>query len=248
MITKCICLLLSLLGIISPLGITESSSVPVWARFGKSDGVYARAETDEKVIALTFDDGPHPKRTKEILEILDEYGIKATFFFIGQNVRDYPDSVPLVQAAGHEIGNHTFSHRNLQTLDYSSLCAEIDDTAAAVEEMIGYRTKLLRPPEGKFTDDVLRVAEERGYSVICWSVDTLDWAHNPSENIAANILSSVEAGDIILFHNNGLHTAEALPEILRYLSDNGLRAVPISQMLIKGGSYVDSSGVQRAAK
>ena len=135
-------------------------ALPTFASQGSQDVIYSW-NCNEKVIALTFDDGPHPKRTKEILEILDEYGIKATFFFIGQNVRDYPDSVPLVQAAGHEIGNHTFSHRNLQTLDYDSLCSEIDQTEAAVAEMIQYETKLLRPPEGKFSDEVLRAAEER---------------------------------------------------------------------------------------
>lgn len=208
-------------------------SLPAFASQGSQDVIYSW-NCNEKVIALTFDDGPHPKRTKEILEILDEYGIKATFFFIGQNVRDYPDSVPLVQSAGHEIGNHTFSHRNLQTLDYSSLCAEIDDTEAAVEEMIGYRTKLLRPPEGKFTDDVLRAAEERGYSVICWSVDTLDWAHNPSENIAANILSSVEAGDIILFHDfvsGESPTPAALRMIIPPLLEQGYRFVTVSELI-----------------
>ncbi len=208
-------------------------AVPTVADIPPSDVIYSW-NSNEKIIALTFDDGPHPKRTKEILDILDEYGIKATFFFIGQNVVDYPDAVPLVQAAGHEIGNHTFSHRNLQTLDYASLCSEIDRTEAAVEDMIEYRTRLLRPPEGKFSDTVLEAARERDYSVICWSVDTLDWAHNPPENIAQNVLSSVEAGDIILFHDfvsGESPTPAALRMIIPPLLEQGYRFVTVSELL-----------------
>ena len=192
--------------------------------------------SNEKVVALTFDDGPHPYRTAEILEILDEYGIKATFFFIGQNVRDYPGPALLVSRAGHEIGNHTFSHRNLQSLSYAELCNEISSTEEAIFELLGCETHLLRPPEGKFSDDVIKAAREKNYSVICWSVDTLDWAHNTVENITNEVLGSVEAGDIILFHDfvsGESPTPAALRIIIPTLIDRGYRFVTVSELMGK---------------
>ena len=208
-------------------------SSAVYGSEAAPDVIYSWS-SNEKVVSLTFDDGPHPYRTDEILDILDEYGIKATFFFIGQNVRDYPNAVPRVMAAGHEIGNHTFTHRNLQTLCYSDLVKEIEDTEEALIELVGYEPKLLRPPEGKFSDDVIRASKEKGYSIICWSIDTLDWAHNPTENIVHEVLDSVEAGDIILFHDfvsGESPTPAALRMIIPTLIERGYRFVTVSELM-----------------
>ena len=210
-------------------------STCVYGSESASDVIYSW-NSNEKVVALTFDDGPHPYRTKEILDILDEYGIKATFFFIGQNVRDYPESALLVSNAGHEIGNHTFSHRNLQSLSYDELCTEISSTEDIICELLGCETHLIRPPEGKFSDDVIKAAREKDYSVICWSIDTLDWAHNPTENIVREVLDSVEAGDIILFHDfvsGKSPTPAALRVIIPVLIERGYRFVTVSELIGK---------------
>lgn len=208
-------------------------ALPSYGSESSEDVIYSW-NSNEKVIALTFDDGPHPYRTEEILDILDEYGIKATFFFIGQNVKDYPKPALLVSERGHEIGNHTFTHRNLQSLTFSELMNEIITTESAIDELVGCETHLLRPPEGKFSDDVIKAAREKGYSIICWSIDTLDWAHNPSENIAKDILDSVEAGDIILFHDfvsGQSPTPAALRMVIPTLIERGYSFVTVSELM-----------------
>ncbi len=198
-----------------------------------SDVVYSM-HTNEKTIALTFDDGPHPRYTAEILDILGEYDIKETFFTIGQNVDLYSDIVKAVYEAGHEIGNHTYSHSNMRFLTEEKIYSEISDTENAVYGNIEYRTKLLRPPGGMLCDTVCKVAEENDYTIVCWSVDTLDWAHTPSEDIVNNVLSSVKGGDIILFHDyvSGKSTTiDALKVIIPTLLDEGYQFVTVSELI-----------------
>ncbi len=201
-----------------------------------SDVIYSW-HGNEKNIALTFDDGPHPYRTKEILDLLDEYGIKATFFVEGQNVELYPELVAEEYAAGHEIGNHSYYHADMKKLSYTEICSEIESTENKVYENIEYRTRLLRPPGGQIGDELLRAAREEDYSLICWSVDTRDWAHNSVDEIINNVLSSVEGGDIILFHDyvsGDSPTLPALKVIIPKLLDEGYNFVTVSELISSG--------------
>lgn len=216
----CIIILIALLLLRVPAK-ASSEVVYSWQNSGKS-------------IALTFDDGPHPRYTEEIIDILDKYGIRATFFFIGVNVEAYPDAAELVKSRGHEIGNHTYSHQNLRELSYDEMCHEIDLGENAVFDRTGLRTRLLRPPEGKMCDALLAATAERNYNVICWSVDTMDWAHTPSEQIVENVLTTTEAGDIILFHDyvsGESPTPQALEQIIPVLLERGYEFVTVSELL-----------------
>lgn len=198
-----------------------------------SDVVYSM-HTNEKTIALTFDDGPHPRYTPQILDILAEYDIKATFFTIGQNVELYSDLVKAEYEAGHEIANHTYSHSNMKNLTASQMYNEINAAEKAVYEKVEYRTTLLRPPGGLFGDTLCKVAAENDYTVVCWSVDTLDWAHTPSDKIIENVLSSVKGGDIILFHDyvsGESPTIKALETIIPTLIDEGYQFVTVSELI-----------------
>lgn len=190
--------------------------------------------SNEKKIALTFDDGPHPVYTPEILEILEEYGVHATFFVIGQNLEYYGELLNREIEAGHEIGNHTYSHRNLRTLTNEMIEQEIRETETAVYNRSEYKTQLLRPPGGKLGEELCRLAQENDYTVVCWSVDTLDWAHTPTEEIVENVLSSVEGGDIILFHDfvsGDSPTPEALRIIIPALLEDGYEFVTVSELI-----------------
>ena len=234
MITKCICLLLSLLGIISPLGITESSSVPVWARFGKSDGVYARAETDENVIALTFDDGPHPYLTDKILDILDKYDAKATFFVVGKMAELYPQVLKRVALKEHEIGNHTYSHLAESNSNSGEIKQEIMKTEDLIFKLTAKKTFLFRPPTGYCCENAVKMTSELGYKTVVWDIDTRDWAHKSPEKIFSEVKKYARSGSIILFHDfigKDSPTPYALELVLPWLKSQGYEFVTVGQML-----------------
>jgi len=204
------------------------------AAFYDGDVLFSCYKNETKKIALTFDDGPHPKYTPEILSVLDEYGIKATFFVVGQNVGYYPDLVKAEVDSGHEVGNHTYSHANLRKEQYETVCSEINRTERLIYENTDFRSRLLRPPEGVFSQAVCDAAADCDYTIVLWSIDTRDWAHNPAEAIAEEILSDVRGGDIILFHDfiaRDSPTVEALRLIIPELLSRGFKFVTVSELL-----------------
>ena len=154
--------------------------------------IYCSAPNDEKKIALTFDDGPHPQYTEEILAILRQYGIKATFFSIGENITYYPDAFAQIVADGHEIGNHTFSHPHMQNEDVNALTTELTQTEELICNRGALSSALFRPPEGVCSDTVCRVAKELNYSIILWTVDTKDWSHPTPDTIVNNVTKQVK--------------------------------------------------------
>jgi len=194
---------------------------------------YSNPDADMK-LALTFDDGPHPEYTDKILAILKKYGVRATFFVIGENVERYPDVVGRVIADGHELGNHTFSYANLSKLSYRKECEEIMSAENAVFEENEYRTRLLRPPGGLYNDSIFRIADRLDYTVILWTIDTRDWAHNKVENITKEVLGKAKSGDIILFHDyiaKKSPTPESLEKIIPELKRRGFSFVTVSELL-----------------
>ena len=169
---------LALCGMFSLFGI-DASATTVYRSVSLEPG--------KKQVALTFDDGPHPRLTKEILSILEEYGIKATFFMIGENVRNYPEAARAVAAAGHEIGNHTETHKHLSGLNEASLTKELEKCKNSIYEICGLCPTLFRPPEGATPAFVLRAAEAFSYPVILWSIDTKDWEIKNTGKIADSV-------------------------------------------------------------
>ncbi len=192
----------------------------------------------QKQIALTFDDGPHPSYTREILDILDEYGIRATFFVIGVNAETWPELVEAELTAGHEIGNHTYRHANLRTESYDTVRGEILGMENVLWQQMEVRPHLFRPPGGLYGDEVCRAAADLDYTVILWTVDTRDWAHTAAEEIVENVLTNTESGDIILFHDYVTApspTPTALRQIIPALLDRGYSFVTVSELLSDTG-------------
>lgn len=196
--------------------------------------VHRSVKTDSMKIALTFDDGPHPKQTERILRILDDYGVRATFFMVGINVLNYPEAARSVIERGHEVGNHTFSHRHVGCLDESALIEELGRCEDALEELCEYRPHLFRPPEGKVNSFVEHCSELGDYTLILWSLDTRDWESKDSAQITELVLSNIKAGDIILMHDyigQNSKTAEALEILLPKLLERGFEPVTVSELL-----------------
>lgn len=196
--------------------------------------VYNSNKNSSEQIAITFDDGPHPKRTAKILDILKKYDIKATFFVIGQNAFYYPDALNKIISEGHEIANHTYSHKILKNMDFDSVLNEIQSTEKMIKSKGGKVEKIIRPPCGLFDKNLIKLAKKEGYKIVLWNIDTHDWANEPAESITANIIQNVSGGDIILFHDytsGKNHTDEALDKIIPILKDKGYEFVTVSQLL-----------------
>ena len=196
--------------------------------------VYCRNMSKEKKVALTFDDGPHPRFTKEILGILQEYGVTATFFIIGVNAENYPDALALIVDSGCEIGNHTYSHVRIDKMSDEEIRAEILHCENVLYSMTGKRPQLFRPPQGRVPDNLLSVSDSLGYDVILWSIDTLDWSHNPSANICTAVKENLVGGDIILMHDyiSGENTTcAALRRMIPDLLSQGYTFVTVSELI-----------------
>ncbi len=196
--------------------------------------VYRCHENSSMKIALTFDDGPHPRYTPMILDILKQYDIHATFFLIGENVALYPDLAKRILDEGHEIGNHTFTHRNIGKYGLGELNAELEHCEQVIYELASYKPTLFRPPQGRLNHDVTLAAETFGYKVILWNIDTRDWMHESPEAIKKNVIQNVEAGSIILMYDFVSHnspTPKALELFLPRLIEEGYTFSVVSDLI-----------------
>lgn len=212
--------------LLSMLLIFLMSSVSSQAEEGSAH-VYHRHENSEMKVALTFDDGPHPILTPAILKILARYKIKATFFLVGENVKNYPGVVEQILAEGHEIGNHTYSHDCINT-------REIEQCEQAIYELTDYKTKLFRPPQGFVDQSVKEASLSLGYDIILWDIDTRDWEHTPPRQICNLIVNDITAGSIILMHDYIGHnspTPQALELLIPEVIALGYQFVPVSELI-----------------
>lgn len=179
-----------------------------------------------KRIALTFDDAPNG-HTREILAILKECKVRATFFLIGAQVLRHPELARSIVAAGHEIGNHSFSHTLTRDCGEDKIREDIARAEKAILEVTGCLPLYFRPPRGVVTRDVQRACGQLGYSLVLWSVDSEDWKAQDDDAVVTHVLGSVRPGGILLFHPLP-RTVRVLPRILRALKEEGYEIVPLS--------------------
>lgn len=199
--------------------------------------LYSSKNDTNMKIALTFDDGPHPRDTIEILDILKEYGVHATFFVVGKNVQKYPELIMREVAEGHEIGNHTYSHINLRKAKKSTLEREILLNENIIYEICEYRPKLFRPPEGVYNRMVCASMEKLDYRIVLWTIDTKDWTKPSSDKIYDTVTEKVKSGNIILFHDlvvGESSTPDALRKIIPELLSRGYKFVTVSELIQSG--------------
>lgn len=189
-------------------------------------------QTQRPRVALTFDDGPHPRHTPMLLDILAQHRVKATFYVIGSLVRRYPEIARRIVAEGHEIGNHTWTHPTLSRLGTRSVLREIDRTQQMVWDTVGAVPVTMRPPYGAITRRQSRMLQqERNLPTVVWSVDPEDWRRPGSSVVANRMIRGARPGAIILAHDIHGPTVRAVPAALQGISARGLRFVTMSELL-----------------
>jgi len=202
--------------------------------------VYA-GKVSEKVVALTFDDGPSPVWTTQILDELKHTKVKATFFMLGEHVAKYPQVAKRVAAEGHEIGNHTYDHHVLIYYTMDELEMEINEAEKIIKDTTGKTTRYFRPPKAWLTEPEKKKIEEMGYKTILWTLNSKDWVTFDDKYIIRYILKHLQPGDIILFHDSGgvfkveggdrRETVLAVRRLIERLKEKGYRFVTISELL-----------------
>ena len=204
-------------------------------------------EREDNVISVTFDASWGGDKTLKILDLLDQYNAKATFFLVGIWVDKYPELVKEIAARGHEIGNHSASHAHFTQISESQIRQELKDCSDKIEALTGTRPTLFRPPYGDYNSKVITVVRDAGYEAVQWSVDSLDWKNRGVDDLVKRATTNVQKGDIILFHNDSEYIVEALPAILSYYQAQGFSMIPAKDILLSGDTTIDVQGKQHPA-
>ncbi|ORX23035.1 deacetylase [Thermoanaerobacterium sp. PSU-2] len=198
----------------------------------------------DKRVAISFDASWGSDKTERLLQILKDKNVKATFFLTGLWIDKYPELVKKIYEEGHDVENHSNTHPHMTQLSDSEMANEIKACEEKLVKITGQKPYLFRPPYGDYNDRVIETAKSLGYYTIQWDVDSLDWRGLDTEAIINRVLPNVKKGSIILFHNNGQFTPEAIPYIIDKLKENGYQIVPISQLIYKENYYIDHEGRQ----
>ena len=199
-------------------------------------------DTDEKVCAISFDAAWGNEQTEGLLDTLDKYQVKTTFFLVKQWVDKYPGSVKDIAARGHEIGNHSSTHPHMPELNSSEQLEEIRSCNKAVEELTGRCPVLFRAPYGEYDNKLIQNLRSEGMYCVQWNIDSLDWKDPPADEIVCRIEERLCPGSIILLHNGASNTPEALPRLIEAIRAKGYRIVPISELIPDGDYYTDHEG------
>ena len=199
---------------------------------------------EEKLVALTFDAAWGADKTLKILEILEKYDVKATFFLVGFWLDKYPEETKAIAESGCEIGNHSNNHLQMSKLSADKIREELAYVNDAVYKLTGKKPTYFRPPFGDYDNGLIETAENMGLQTIQWSVDSLDWKGLSATEITSRVTKNVKNGSIVLFHNNSDNILEALPLVLANLVNSGYKPVTMSELVYADDYYIDNNGVQ----
>ena len=201
-------------------------------------------ERDGKYVALSFDAAWGNEDTEQLIDILNNYGVKATFFIVGEWVDKYPESVMQLHEAGMEVMNHSDTHAHFAKLSNDEIAAEVNACSDKIEALTGVRPTLFRCPYGEYDDHVIDTVNSLGVTSVQWDVDSLDWKGLSAAEITRRVTEGVRPGSIVLFHNAAEHTPEALPAIIEFLLADGYTIVPVGEILLTGEYKIDHAGRQ----
>lgn len=193
--------------------------------------VLDRGNPRRKWLALTFDDGPHPQYTPELLAILKQFNVKATFFVVGKMAETSPELVKAEVAAGHTVANHTYHHVNLNKIPEEAVATEIRACGDVIQSITGKTPDLFRPPGGDYNKRVAEAAEALGYTMVLWTDDPGDYASPGERLVETRVLRDLSNGGILLLHDGVQQTVDLLPQLLTILKGRGYEFVTADEML-----------------
>lgn len=214
-------------------GTSSSRSLPIYS-----------VETEEKKIAISFDCAWGVDHTDTLLDTMAKNNVKCTFFAVQFWVEKYPEYAKKIVEAGHELGTHSRTHSYMSKQSTAEIRDELTTSSKAIEKITGQKVVLFRPPYGDYDNEVIDTCLDMKIYPIQWDVDSLDWKNLSAMEIAMRVINGVKPGSIILCHNNGLHTAEALPLIFSTLKNRGYEFVPIGELIYKNNYTIDHNGRQ----
>lgn len=226
------------------VAVTVFGSINIFADNDRLLPIYC-VETDKKQVAISFDAAWGNDDTQQLIDILAEYDVPATFFVVGAWVDKYPESVKALSDAGHQIQNHSNTHPHMPQLSREQMKDEILSCNEKIKAVTGVEPTLLRPPYGDYNNSLIETMNELNMATIQWDVDSLDWRENATpDSICKRVTSKVKNGSIVLFHNDADHTPAALPTILKCLKDEGYEFVFISDLILKDNYEIKHDGTQ----
>lgn len=218
---------------LTTLGVSKEVQC-AWSRWlARRAGVVVlcRGNPDERVVALTFDDGPHPRTCGAILDVLRHERVRATFFPVGLRLKQFPELLDRMVAEGHEVGNHTWDHRRLTAVSPEKARREIRNVRDFIYERTGFTPRLVRPPGGTYDTRVLEICRDEGFEVCLWTANAGDWKRMKPDVVADKVVEQIHPGSIVLMHDEFMQTPVALPRIIHELRARGYEFVTASEML-----------------
>lgn len=199
-------------------------------------------DTKDKVCSISFDAAWGNEQTNTLLDILDKYDVKSTFFLVKQWVDNYPDDVKEIARRDHDVGNHSSTHPHMSELSAEKQLSEIKDCNTAIEELTGSCPTLFRAPYGEYDNKLIQNLRTEEMYCVQWNIDSLDWKNPSADEMVERIHSKLVPGSVILMHNGAENTPEALPRIIEAIQSEGYTIVPISELIPEGEYYTDHEG------
>lgn len=244
--SKTIKLFLAMLAVVLLLCISfeGGSCAQVW--FGSSSRLVPiyRVDTQEQQVAISFDAAWGADKTLEIIDILKEYNVTATFFLVGFWVDEYPEMVKAIDEAGLEIGTHSNTHPDMTKLDSATIKSELETSINKIKEITGKDVKVFRPPYGAYNNTLLKVCSELNLKAVQWDVDTLDWKGLSAGEVTDRVMKKAQNGSIILMHNNADNVCDSLRLTLDWLTKKGYKVTSVGELIYSDDYTIDSNGIQ----
>lgn len=221
---------------------TSTASQVIETSSGKRIIPIYYVDTKDKVCSISFDAAWGNEQTSELLDILDTYNVRTTFFLVGSWVEKFPESVEEISARGHDIGNHSDTHAHMTQLSRSEQLSEIENCNNRIHEITKKDVTLFRPPYGEYDNSVVESCNNAKMHCVQWNIDSLDWKDPSPQDMVSRIENNLCPGSIILLHNGAKNTPQALPEIIEAIHAKGYKIVPISELIPEGEYTTDHEG------